>query len=1137
MKIRKKYLAKIIVLLLTSSLLFANVVDKNGKNTQTLDKTQTVSDKKQPDAYYLFINKLALPLNSRGVMADVKVGENPTSGRIDGKGFLYSGGFYMSGVNDRGIMWSNGQATASRVTDYLPGNASIVDSVQISDKTYEGLFIVKSSDETFGESWREWSKAVEAGAYFYDGDGDGIYTVSKSPGDSVTATDDVPDILGDETIWCVYNDALESSFRQFPNVKPQGIEVRQTVWAYSTAGDLGNIIFVRYSLLNTGLVSEVHDSVYFGVWADPDLGNYIDDLVGSDTSLNAGYVYNDGPDDDFGVDPPAFLIDFFQGPWDESEDPTDFALNTKGPIMGIDTIWGYKNLDMTSFMHFLQTGNTLQDPNNEYQARYYLRGLTETGASIDPCNWELGAVFQEDCASIDPTFMYSGDPVSLTGWINTAANDQRQLSNTGPFKLKKDVPVDVVVAYVVGRGNSAVASVKETKKIDRAAQFVFQNNFNVPSAPPAVKPIVKAGDTSIELIWETKPQMDYNQKGVGYDMHFEWYEVTMYQSYATSPMNAGMINAKVIARYDVKNDINAMIYENPVNNERTIIYDHGGTQLDSATYFDADKGRISLKIMQDPFTSGPLLKNKPYFFSITTTAVNMDEIEKLDALGTYIIPATATLGTIANVPTIIDDDKGNRGILTGDVQNEPYYAGVLADHVSGIAEADVSYSVQDKEKTTTNIYEIGFYKDSLKIPYELFYYVKDLNTGVKLVDSTKNFFFDGTDFENNAFDPIAYYRDQINNLVDGVTVTVPWVKPGVGSTEFDGSMWYTEDLEDTLTGGFYVGRDIAKPVNWLPISSKVSNSISVSDMKRVELRFGSTSKAFRYVRDPNRFVWNGIRTSDLDSGFVDVPFQAWVKTDTEEYQLAVGFTESANSKDTLGNEVGMPDAKYFPGNDITLSEEYILIFDAPYSDNINDNLIYSNNLQIGKADLTNGTRRIDASFNDSLKAIGKSPWFNSMYVCGFETDMPRNSFVPTGTFILNPGVFLTDKDKYHYTIQKDMTEDDGQAQWDKVNVFPNPLFGLNEGVSYLPGGRYDEPVVTFNNLPNDVTIKLYSLSGVLLRTLSKSDATSILRWDLENESGLRVASGMYIALVSNPKYGDKVLKLAIIMPQKQIQRY
>ena len=46
-----------------------------------------------------------------------------------------------------------------------------------------------------------------------------------------------------------------------------------------------------------------------------------------------------------------------------------------------------------------------------------------------------------------------------------------------------------------------------------------------------------------------------------------------------------------------------------------------------------------------------------------------------------------------------------------------------------------------------------------------------------------------------------------------------------------------------------------------------------------------------------------------------------------------------------------------------------------------------------------------------------------------------------------------------------------------------------------------------------------------------------LNWDLLNESGLRVASGMYIAIVSSPIYGDKTLKFAIIMPQKQINRF
>lgn len=1138
MKFEKKYLAKVLLLFL-STLLFFGFVKNSGDNNKAKKIEKVANTNEALESYFMYINKLAMPMDSKGVMGDVEIPPNLAVGRIDGKGFLYSGGFFMSGINSSGTMWSSGVATASSINDFLAGNAAIDpdnSETTIADDTYAGLFIVNVNDEPFGDSWINWMDAVSGGANFYDGDGDGVYNPVDLNGNGIwDPEEDSPDILGTETAWCVYTDAAPSQNRTFVDVDPQGIEIRQTVWAYATDNDLGNIIFIRYSLLNTGLLSPVQDSVYFGVWADPDLGAFADDMVGSDTTLNAGFVYNDGPDDDFGVDPPCFLIDFFQGPWEASIDPTDFALNTGGPLRGVDTIWGYNNVPMTSFVHYIQGHPTQGDPDDEIETRYYLNGYNQQGEVVDPCNWQFGVVYGEDCSTIDARYMYSGDPVSLTGWVHSGPDDQRQMSNTGPFTLNAGEPVDVVVAYVVGRGKSAIASVKEAKKIDRSAQFVFQNNFIYPSTPPVVEPIVKANENSIELIWETKPHMDYADKGKGYDMHFEYYEVKMYNSNTTAGVNSGLNNSEIIARYDVQNDINSLIYEDPVSSERKIIYDVGGIQLDSATYFDEKTGRISLKITQDPFTGGPLQKNRPYFISISGTALNYDEIVKFDALGTYLVPATAVVGYLGTIPIIINDDYGHDGIITGEEQNEPYYVGVPAEHVAGFANADVSYSVQDKAKTTNHTYEVGFYQDSLKIPYELFYYIKDINTGVKLVDSTKSFMFDGTDFDNNVFSPSDYYREQINNIVDGVSVTVPWIAPGVGGTEYDGTEWF-KPVDDSLTGAFYVGRDISRPVVWLPITSKATNAVTVGDLKRVELRFGSTSKAFRYVQDPNRFVWNGKNNESLDSGFVDVPFQAWVKTDDEEYQLAVGFTESKTSTDTLGNIVGMPDAKYFPGNDVELSREYIVIFNSPYSDDINDNLIYSDNLKIGSADLGNGTRRPDNSFNDSLKAIGKSPWFNTMYVCGFETDESSESFNPTGTLIINPGVYLTDQDKYQYVAQTDLTAADDKSNWDKVNVFPNPLFGINDGVSHT-GGKFDEPYVTFNNLPKEVSIGIYTLSGILVRTLTKSDATSLLRWDLQNEDDLRVASGMYIALINNPKFGDKVLKFAIIMPQKQIQNY
>ena len=42
-----------------------------------------------------------------------------------------------------------------------------------------------------------------------------------------------------------------------------------------------------------------------------------------------------------------------------------------------------------------------------------------------------------NCADVNPLFMYSGDPVTDIGWINTDVGDQRMTMSTGPFQLRR----------------------------------------------------------------------------------------------------------------------------------------------------------------------------------------------------------------------------------------------------------------------------------------------------------------------------------------------------------------------------------------------------------------------------------------------------------------------------------------------------------------------------------------------------------------------------------------------------------------------------------------------------------------------------------------------------------------------------
>ena len=287
----------------------------------------------------------------------------------------------------------------------------------------------------------------------------------------------MPDLLGDQTAWCVYNDGVTNRTR-FANVDPRGIEIQQTLFA-SALPKLENIIFVRYRIINRGTVSENLDSVYFAFWSDPDLGLYSDDLVGSDTTLSSAICYNEGDDSFYGVNPPAIFTTLLQGPVKPSSNPTDLGYDRKGPQIGIFELQGYNNIDMTSFVHNRSSDPFLGDPNNEIQARYYMLGLNGAGNQMDPCNDPWGMVLGGvDCNEINPLFWYSGDPVNEIGWLMSNSADQRSMLSTGSFKLKKDEPVTIIGALVIGRGASAINSITVARTNVQRAIEEYNNNFS-----------------------------------------------------------------------------------------------------------------------------------------------------------------------------------------------------------------------------------------------------------------------------------------------------------------------------------------------------------------------------------------------------------------------------------------------------------------------------------------------------------------------------------------------------------------------------------------------------------------------------------------------------------------------------------
>jgi hypothetical protein len=258
------------------------------------------------------------------------------------------------------------------------------------------------------------------------------------------------DILGDQMLWAVYNDAEPAYHTNRAGMTaPLGVEVQQTTFAFNQANALGNAVFVRYRIVNKG--GNTLDSMYVSQWADPDDGYAGDDLVGCDTTLSVGFVYNGTASDTiYGTMVPSVGFDMFQG-----------------PVIAGDT------LGMTSFNGYFNG----TDPDNFTKTYNLMKGLQADGSPrINPTTGQ-------------PTpYMFSGDPVLGTGWLDTnPPSDVRMQLSSGPFTMAAGDTQVVTFAIVVGQGTDRLSSISLMKFRDQQLQALYEHGGNLgvplPTAP------------------------------------------------------------------------------------------------------------------------------------------------------------------------------------------------------------------------------------------------------------------------------------------------------------------------------------------------------------------------------------------------------------------------------------------------------------------------------------------------------------------------------------------------------------------------------------------------------------------------------------------------------------------------------
>ncbi len=106
------------------------------------------------------------------------------------------------------------------------------------------------------------------------------------------------------------------------------------------------------------------------------------------------------------------------------------------------------------------------------------------------------------------------------------------------------------------------------------------------------------------------------------------------------------------------------------------------------------------------------------------------------------------------------------------------------------------------------------------------------------------------------------------------------------------------------------------------------------------------------------------------------------------------------------------------------------------------------------------------------------------------------------------------------------------SRMDQIYVVPNPYVGYStiEPTNRLPGATRGERRIYFENLPQRCTIRIFTINGDLVQTIEHDSGVDNAReyWNLLNRDGFGVAYGVYVAHLDAPEVGEKILKFALI---------
>ncbi len=952
-----------------------------------------------------------------------------------------------------------------------------------------------------------------------------------------------PAILGDQMLWWVMNDRGNQHTRT--DTPAMGVEVHGTAFAFNTAGAIGNTTFYKYRIIYKG--STPLENTYMGLFSDPDLGNFDDDYVGSDTTLGLGFVYNADNDDEggegYGAAPPAAGYDFFQGPLVNDNGVDD---NGNGQIDEEN-----ERLKMTSFTFYNNTGGLQGDPRNGPDMYNYMSGRWKDGQRIT-----LGGSGR-NFSNIPTSFMFPGDPPGFWSEFDSdgqgsaiAPADRRFVMATGPFTVKPNDEQTLVFGIVTSFGDDNLDSVRKMKEDDALAQAVFDINFELPSPPAGPRVTTTVDDGSVLLEWGYKPTDNnfldtYNvidpllsDDVTDNDYVFEGYNVFQFDDSSDQ-------EGTLLATYDVVNGITRVIE---------------GSDLTFVTAEGSDAG-----LAHSHRVSG-LTNYVDYSFGVQAYAYNATSGQKVypgPISRVNVVPqrtqlvlseeaVAAAITPDADVESVKGENIGN-GNVTANIVNPAAVTGhSYAVEFFALEVPDVddghkrNNGVGIDERESSRAAEIRS-KEAVRKSGSAFittYDVMNTTTGEKVFDGTAAYDgihtaapegsdviqLDGLSLNitgaPNGFLDFTVTHNASGKLATPDGAAADWRSfPGTGRAtqgvqqSTNGGRWH---IATGMSGGCpsncgdyssFLARSIVGRDGWGPVMP-FDWEIRFSDGGDYELDWWGTG----IIQAGRMSIWNaGIATPDdpsddirwipaiLDNGgnptweMVANDHSSSGGADDPESDWIYFFDPVDQSAGQAGYDkwVTLALAEAGAGGDGT----------AEWGGISTPGRIVLYNWNAG--DVSDGTL-------DAVPLDQREPEAGTVFrMATTKPNQPGDSFA-----------FSTDG-----LGARARTDAEAKSALDDIGISPNPYKGAS---AYEVSQLVDQ--VRFTNMPNQATVRIFSVSGTLIRTLVKNDSNASFPWDLATDEGLPISSGMYIIHVDSD-LGEKVLKFGVVKKRVQLNTF